>query len=837
MAPFDKHSANTGEIEARAADFERLAGKALDLRTVTDKAFQPAEADWDGMCAEELKAAPEPVRRAAQETSSALAWVAAPLRYWEGRVTAFNAAVDRIAGALDGAAKDDFGATGPAGTAPTSQQVADARSEAMADARRQWWVAYNTDIVEGSSTAAGMLRDGPTEVNLKAARDAGALPVTPGVFTVFPAYWHTVNMEAAAGRADELAKKIKDPTYVPTAAELEELRNLVRDYGKDKVFAYNFLDDLGPKGLLELNGTLATYQLDNPGKDVSDGVVFDAGTADLVRDLQIGLGVALATATKTTGTRSGPRGENYYPGKYELSSQWTTDLMIAGRQKMTIGDPGSVARYAEGVYGYQLLGPLLRNGDYDARFLALVGGDIVDFEMSQGKNSALWTEARGENLRLDWTQGYEDNTVPAGYDPVNALMDQLARNGEGTRDLLTDLSTYTTDGPKDGRLPRLDYLLTDRNWDATADTPGGPGWQRELLEHKDDYKNTALDKFGTALEEATVHESTPESRRIVASIIHEVNVDEQAQGYANGEDPGTGGKAADFAATDLINPDLRDSLGKITAAYITDVNLNISDGHPVDESTHFSVEKQEYVVRFLADLGKDEGARADITGAEAVYAAHEYHEILSGNRTPGDGIDGYLRGMEVVSQNYGSVVGALDVGATSAHNVTSAEQDAKFNEGVEKRYAIIGKVVDELVGKATEKIPVPFVGDFIGEKAGDLVSDAEDEAKQDNGGRTAFENGVTLGAGRHDAVDIAELSLYKSGKLENLPAVLLVNGEPKPIDEWSERDQQAWNRYKAEYGQSTVGNAAKNAGNSYQAGYDWASKIANGGSDAPKGGN
>ncbi|GAA2712535.1 hypothetical protein [Actinoplanes palleronii] len=626
----------------------------------------------------------------------------------------------------------------------------------------------------------------------------------------------------ATARAEELARKLMDPAYQPTAAELDELRKLVTLYGRDKIFAYDLLTALGPRGLLQLSGTLATYQLDHPGVDADD-VLFSNDTAAMVRDLQNGLGLTLATATQETGTTSGLRGETYLPGDHELPSQWTTDLMAAGRSTMDIGDPASPARYAEDVYGYQLLSPLLHNGDFDAGFLSSVGGDMVDFEMAHGENSALWTGARGENLRLDWTQGHDDNTVPAGYDPMNGLMDALSRNGDATRDLLTGTTEFTADGPAGGRLPRLDYLLTDRNWDATADVPGGPGWTTELLQHGGDYHNGALDDFGTALEHATTDQPGPQARHIVESIIYESNVDEQAMGYPNGTIPGHG-TTGDFAATHVINPQLRQPLANVTSAYIFDVNLNIADSHGAVPGQTLDVDRN-HLVRYLADLGKDPGAHDTIAKAEAAYATGSYDSILSGRQNPHDDINGHLRAMENVSHNYGSVLGALDHGAAQAGHTTSAAQDATYNQHVEDRYKVAGRLVDEVMGKVTARIPVPVVGDLAGEYVTDLMAQAEEQAKVDNHGLATYEVGAALGAGRSTAVSLSEQALYSSGRLEDLPSTLVENGDPKPVSGWNEADYQAWQQYKAGHGQSTVGNAAADAGDSYQNGYEWAGDV------------
>ncbi|WP_052720810.1 DUF6571 family protein [Actinoplanes rectilineatus] len=623
-------------------------------------------------------------------------------------------------------------------------------------------------------------------------------------------------------RAQDLINTLKDPAHDPTNAELEELRNLIQLYGKDREFAYTLLNSLGPEGLLQLNGTFATYQLDRPGDDTG-AFLFDRYQADLVKDLQNGLGQMLSTATTRTGHPSGPRGEEYTPGEYELSNQWISDLTAAGRSQMTIGNPLNQFRSTD-VYGYQLLGPMLHSGDYDAKFLSTVGGDMIDFEMQTGENSDMWTASRKDDIRLDWTQGHDDNTTPAGYDPVNTLMEALSRNGEGTRDMLTGIVEYAPDHPDGdrGRLPRLDYLLTDRDWDTSRDVPGGMAWTVESMKNQDGYQNDALDKFGEALEHATTDQPGPDSRRLVESIIFELNVDEEASGYENGEKPGNG-KTEDFAAKDLIKPQLRDSMANITAAYIRDVNLNLTAGDVAVQGENVDVDRT-HLVRFLAEIGKDEAAHHTVTTAETVHTLNSYDEILSGRRAPADDVNAQIRAMGVVSKDYGSVVGALDFGATQAHHVTSAQADEQFNGDVEARYRTISFVTDQVVGKLTERIPVPVAGDLIGEFVGDVVSQAEEQAKVGNAGNTTYEVAATLGAGRSTAESLAQQAYYNSGQL-NLPSTFSEDGELKRVSDWSKTDYRLWQEYLQAGGQSSAGSAASTAGSSYQEGYEWANDL------------
>ncbi|MEU8655651.1 hypothetical protein [Actinoplanes philippinensis] len=633
-------------------------------------------------------------------------------------------------------------------------------------------------------------------------------------------------------RAQELARKLKDPTHEPTAAELDELRDLIQTYGKDRVFAFGFLDALGPKGLLELSGTLATYQLDQPGRDV-DNVLFDRDRAAMVRDLQNGLGAMLATATEPSGITGGLRGEDYVRGEYELSSQWVMDLMTAGRMKMDIGDPSSPMRYVEDVYGYQLLSPLLHNGGLDPGFVATVGGDIVDFEMEQGKGSDLWTEGRGENVRLDWTQGHDDNAVPAGYDPVNALMDGLSRNGEGARDLFTGVTESSTDprAPDGGRLPHLDYLLTDRDW--RADTPGGPGWTAEVLQHGDEYRKSGLDDLGVALERATLDHPGPAARHLVEAIVYESSVDEKVTAAAATDAAAHEQKqeSHEFMKTDVIPPEMRDSMARIMSGYIADVNGNIADA---DYGTPESIDvDRQQLVRFLADIGKDEAAHDIVARAEAGYGAAAYDYVLSGRQHPGAELSDNLNAMKVVSQNYGGVMGALDMGAVEADIETSAQLDEKTNTSIETRYKVIGPLIEGAVGAATAR--VPGASDLINGYVGEALEGLEEWEKSDSSGQARYQAGEVLGAGRTSAVLIAEGAFYESGRLENLPSELIdESGDLKPMDTWAGEDISAWRDYKRTYGLDTVGAAGTEAGNAYQLGYDWARATLT--PDVPKGG-
>jgi hypothetical protein len=283
--------------------------------------------------------------------------------------------------------------------------------------------------------------------------------------------------------------------------------------------------------------------------------------------------------------------------------------------------------------------------------------------------------------------------------------------------------------------------------------------------------------------------------------------------------------------TDVIAPEMRDSMARIMSGYIADVNGNIADA---DYGTPESIDvDRQQLVRFLADLGKDEAARDIVARAEAGYGAAAYDYVLSGRQNPDADLRANLDAMKVVSQNYGGVMGALDLGATEAKIETSAQLDEKTNSSIETRYKIIGPLVEGAVGATVAK--VPGAGDLLNGYVEQGLEGLEKWEKTDSSGRARYEVGEILGAGRNTAVAIAEGAFYESGRLENLPSDLKDgNGALKPMNTWTEFETGAWQNYKGEHGLDTVSTAATEAGTAYQLGYDWAKSTLT--PDMPKGG-
>ncbi|HLU45159.1 MAG TPA: hypothetical protein VKZ67_09105 [Natronosporangium sp.] len=801
LAPFDKHPASPSELEELANRFTRLAERGIDQEAVTSQRARLAEANWDGLAAPELRAAPKAIRDQAQETTSALSWMSRPLAYWREQIQQFNSQVAELQEGLANARASNWGLTGEF----TNTELYVARMRFEREQRNRWWKAYRTYIEEGSATTASMMRNGPTEEHLRLLRDAGLLDDVPLSVAVFMPTWHDQAMARLADELSTLVDKINDPNYRPTEEELTRLAEMLEQYADDEAFAYYFLTEIGPEGLLKLTGNVALMQ--SGFKDYVDGDL-----AKLVGTIQAGLGVALATATARRGTPPAYPGEYYQPGQYELPSTWKIELLQAGQQQhyLVMPHPGA-ADITLDVYGYQLLGVLLQSpkANFDSDFLALVGGDMLHFELNEGwsahgegiprwydvQNKAVWGTLP---LKLNWIEGGQGNN---GFDPMIGLLSALERNPDAARTFFTNQILY--DGTEGGRLPRVDYLLTDRMWipDTHERVEGLPG----------------LRLLGDVLVKATTEDPDPRAHRIAQSIIYELTTDEQAYGYRNdptGQGRHLGEKAGTFREIDVIPPELRGAMAQITTYYIDDMFFNLKDfAPPEDMPADWDVKvSPRQAQMFLADLAKNPEARDQVATAATIYAsiAYDYYLSPEGAPTVAERLEEADRW---VSDAAGRLFGALDFGHASSTMSEQSNEDSDYNKALRNKYFLAGLVVDNI-----PKVPGP-VGSIVGE----MMSRAEEAAQANRTGDVNYQIGEIREAGRENLKTMANAALYRNltpAQIAELPSALTVDGKPVPLEEWSSEQWDAWERHVSRRGSEL--DAVADAAKRYNEGYDQA---------------
>ncbi|QSB13677.1 hypothetical protein JQS43_19165 [Natronosporangium hydrolyticum] len=164
-SPFERHPALPALLEGEAGGLVRLAEEATDHETLTDRAFDPAVAAWDGLAAEELQAAPEDLRAAARDVASKVAWAAVPLLTWAEHVREFNRQVDQLLEQL-GQVPVDLERRLHAKYADFDEQP-DMLRELLRKSERdlmiheleeEWHRVFTVHVDEGARDVAGMLR-------------------------------------------------------------------------------------------------------------------------------------------------------------------------------------------------------------------------------------------------------------------------------------------------------------------------------------------------------------------------------------------------------------------------------------------------------------------------------------------------------------------------------------------------------------------------------------------------------------------------------------------------------------------------------------------------------
>lgn len=819
-APFEYHPAHPIEIENRARQLLRLADETTDHQATTHQAHQPATTAWDGIAATELQAAPEPVRKQAEQVASQLSWAALPLRYWADQIRRFNNQVDtlllrlaQIPTEVEHQLRLRYTDLSPEFEDPLRDYERDRiRHELINDLRRQWEHAYDTHIHGGARTAAGMLAQGPTYEYLQLARERALMP-TGALVDHLAVGW---DRTAAVQEAHRIATALLDPTAtLPTNEEIDRLANLLDQYQDDTEFAYQFLTQLGPQGLLELTVQVATLT-------TADGQADPRVPTETIGAIQAGLAATLATATRRRGTQQD--GGRYLPSQSELPATWVDELLALGPQRLSVwlGTTAGVE-----FYGYQALGVLLGAADYDSHFLALAGGALIAFEMQNG-GSSFWAGTQHTDVRLAWTD-YPISSS-AGYDPMIGLMKALVGNPEATRELLTDVH----DPADPMRLPRLDYLLTDRDW--PTDTVPGPG--------QSIHTNPGIELFGAALEHAVAIDADERSYRIVEAIIYAVGNEASPESLAGGGDQQVR-KHEPFPARDLVHEELRRHLGRIAAHYIEDLHWRIDGEWGTPETLRagdmrLNKVDPSHLKYFFAELGKDTSARDEIFAASLAYADHLSRMYLDG----WDGSDSVLAD-EVslkVARPLGLILGAVDVGAEEAIRRGYAEADEEHNEALSTRlfWARLGATAfSDAVGAVTGGRPSP-VGSTVSFLANTALDHIEEAFRHDSTGIANYYAGGLRNLAANAVEDMMVAVVYDeiTGQvtaeefLSRIPsnqlgfAQHLLYAEDHPLAgtlmppvEWGEDQWDAWKKCKPYMGAPLISKPHKDAREAYFEGF------------------
>ncbi|MET9538583.1 DUF6571 family protein [Streptomyces sp. NPDC006553] len=321
-----------------------------------------------------------------------------------------------------------------------------------------------------------------------------------------------------AHAAYELYKKGDEAT----PAEIDRLNALFKANQKDPYFAEKFALEVGPKGSMEYWADMG---------DPSDGSRLGVDHRDKLKELQTNWSMTLATATHSTSPEM---------------EQWKADVVKAG------GEP--IQTRGTSPYGFQVMSNLMRVGDYDDKFLKDYGNGLVITERKMTHDGRLpadraWHAMNGMPSHLNWQGG------DLGNDPMIGFMEGLGHNPKASTDFFNSSIDLTPENAKDDKkIDPFDYFTKDREW------------PEELNDKGDRTKEPGYNALGHALESATTghpYDAETEGLKDVRTKENAEVMQKVVERY--GSDPKYMHE----------QPGIDDSLGKMGAAYIDELNRSL----------------------------------------------------------------------------------------------------------------------------------------------------------------------------------------------------------------------------------------------------------------------
>ncbi|MCX5171223.1 hypothetical protein OG616_24810 [Streptomyces antibioticus] len=401
--------------------------------------------------------------------------------------------------------------------------------------------------------------------------------------------------DAQAERAAELAKlgpEMSDKQYM-------ELNSIMKFNARDADFSTDFYKSLGgPKEALEFYGRMS---LDGTMGDNKERLA-------LTRQLQRNMGLALASATDPDN-------------RSHLSASWSAEFRKLGTQRVELNPHSGMS-----AYGYQLLGGILRYGNYDARFINPIAEHVVQLHKKDPDRFMANRPVGASDL--DW--GFNPSGKSgAGYDPLTGVLEGLGHSPEAAKKFFTDPPTaYREDGTVDKKAT-LDFEsyfdeLNRNDFEWPPDSLAHAG--SDEAKHARDVGPNAL---GHALEAATTGSAWDADPPVLHRDEETWKIMEKVIGRYN------------VASADGPHEAMKDSLARMGAAYIDDLNYSTynfgGSGDALGRGEIFGAGSDgrdhrdfgETAARnFMMLVARDEEGYQTLSAAQQVYtasglAAHE----------------------------------------------------------------------------------------------------------------------------------------------------------------------------------------------------------------------
>ncbi|MBC2867687.1 DUF6571 family protein [Streptomyces mexicanus] len=453
-----------------------------------------------------------------------------------------------------------------------------------------------------------------------------------------------------------------------TVTEIDRLNKYLKENNGDRYFAERFALEVGAKGTLDYWADMG---------DPSDGSRLGADHPERIKELQKNWGLTLASATHSNSP--------------EMAA-WKTDMVKSGDDL--------VRTRGTSVYGFQIMSNLMRNGEYDTKFLQDYGHAAFAAERrltheGRLKPQQAWDSPLGMPPKLNW------DGKDVGQDPMEGFMEALGHNPRASQEFFTSKLDLTPDNTHDHKdVDAFKYFTHDRDW-PEENTGSG-------LTNKYGYES-----LGHALESATLGHAYDDPSPKLARNDDAAKVMEKV--------------VAAYSDPELLKKQevLSDSIGRMAAGYIDDINWALNEnrsdsmfapGAGAHGHAEFGMDGAR---KFLSALGQHPDAYSEVATAERVYTSSAMDGQVNSH--------GHINepGVREALRTGAEVQGMLDQSRADQVEAEGLQKDKEYNEALQKRASWVQFGVG--VGIATGAAFLPATA-AVG-VAGTLIPLATDQGK------------------------------------------------------------------------------------------------------------
>ncbi|MGW2410266.1 DUF6571 family protein [Streptomyces sp. NPDC001739] len=522
--------------------------------------------------------------------------------------------------------------------------------------------------------------------------------------------------------ADYAARLLKKGSKM-SDADLRELDRILSHHHNDPAFSTAFFDKLGPKQTLKLYGDVS---LDSDAGD---------NRKRLVEDLQRNMGMNLATATDPDN-------------KPHLPESWSAQLRKAGAERIQLDHSVNLDMFQpgkDGVYGYQLLGGILRYGHYDSHFLTPVAEHVT--QLNQKHPDMFQYRSMG----IDRPDFDPSSAKPGDHEPLNGVLEALGHSPEAAEDFFTGpMHEYSDDGTLQGPMSKIDGKSGYFDFLSHKDPEELPG----MNTNRDSSPDGFADSLGHALESATTGHAyddndappvkhSPEQAKLVQQVVDRFG-EKDGPGLLNGHD------SAPYKT-------MRDSLGHITAEYMGDFQRSLSAHGDLPSYGARADLDADAARSFLGQVGQDPEAYASISASQQAYTAVQVDQAMNADTDSTVGTEGRVRN---AVHPGATIAGIMSQARAEAVHDTHTADDKEFNDHVDAVNRAVSKGI--LIG--TGSIPGNVAGNVVGYGIGEIQDQVIKSIKHDTTTDAQHDAGLKYSGGMEAAQDSARAAVDRAAR-------------------------------------------------------------------------